>query len=136
MELKKRFPIVIIGIAILLVMWVIVGFEGNELPYVTIQELEEMNSLKPGKRFRMGGNVLEGSILRDSQDQLALSFSLQQGEESIPVNYHKIVPDMFMDGAEVIVEGYYGNGTFQADNLMTKCASKYEGDLSDSASVH
>ena len=62
-------------------------------------------------------------------DQLDLSFVLKQETEMLPVRYHKIVPDMFGDGAEVIVEGYYIDGEFQADNLMTKCASRYEGDL-------
>ena len=36
---------------------------------------------------------------------------------------------MFKDGSEVIVEGFYDGQTFYADNLMTKCASRYEGDL-------
>jgi cytochrome c-type biogenesis protein CcmE len=36
---------------------------------------------------------------------------------------------MFKDGSEVIVEGIYDGERFFADNLMTKCASRYEGDL-------
>jgi len=129
MDVKKKFPIVIISIAFLLVLWVVLGFEGNELPYVTIQELKELKSSQPGKRFRLGGNIQEGSIVRDSHDQLDLTFVLEQGDESLRVTYHKIVPDMFKEGIEVIVEGYYVNGKFQADNIMTKCASRYQGDL-------
>jgi len=136
MDTKKRFPVVIIGIALLLVLWVILGFEGNELPYVTIQELKETIPANPDKRFRIGGVVQEGSISRDSQDQLALTFAIEQGDESLPVNYHKIVPDMFKEETEVIIEGYYVDGTFQADNLMTKCASRYEGDLQNSDSYN
>lgn len=129
MDVKKKFPIVIISIAFLLVLWVVLGFEGNELPYVTIQELKEMKPSQLDKRFRLGGNIQEGSIVRDSHDQLDLTFALEQGDESLRVTYHKIVPDMFKEGVEVIVEGYYVNGEFQADNLMTKCASRYQGDL-------
>ena len=33
------------------------------------------------------------------------------------------------DGAEVIVSGQYIDGVFFADELQTKCASRYEGDL-------
>ena len=40
---------------------------------------------------------------------------------------------MFKDGSEVIVEGIFDGEVFFADNLMTKCASKYEGDLRDAA---
>lgn len=126
---SKKFSVVIGAIAVILMIWVVMGFEGNELPYVTIVELKDVTSQRPAKRFRLGGNVEEGSILRSESDQLDLTFVLEQDTETLPVRYHKIVPDMFSDGAEVIVEGYYVNGEFKADNLMTKCASRYEGDL-------
>ena len=126
---SKKFSVVIGALAVILMIWVVMGFEGNELPYVTIVELKDVTSQRPAKRFRLGGNVEEGSILRSESDQLDLTFVLEQDTETLPVRYHKIVPDMFSDGAEVIVEGYYVNGEFKADNLMTKCASRYEGDL-------
>lgn len=129
MQAKKKFAIVIVGAAALLVLWVALGFEGNELPYVTIEELREMVPSRPNKRFRLGGGVQAGSVVRGEKDPLALTFALEQGDETLPVNYHKIVPDMFKEGGEVIVEGYYADGIFEADNLMTKCASRYEGDL-------
>ena len=127
--MNKKFASVIIAISLLIIIWVGLGFEGNELPYVTIQDLIERKTIKPGKRFRLGGNVMEGSILRNENDPLALSFVLIQEKEELSVSYHKIVPDMFKDGSEVIVEGFYDGQTFYADNLMTKCASRYEGDL-------
>lgn len=126
---SKKFSVVIGAIAVILMIWVVMGFEGNELPYVTIVELKDVTSQRPAKRFRLGGNVEEGSILRSESDLLDLTFVLEQDTETLPVRYHKIVPDMFSEGAEVIVEGYYVNGEFKADNLMTKCASRYEGDL-------
>ena len=47
------------------------------------------------------------------------------------MKYERTRPDLFKDGAEVIVTGQYINGTFYADELQTKCASRYEGDLRD-----
>ncbi len=127
--MNKKFAAVIISVALLMMVWVGLGFEGNELPYITIQDLTAKKMNKPGKRFRLGGNVKEGSIARSAADPLALTFVLLQEEEQLPVSYHKIVPDMFKDGSEVIVEGIYDGERFFADNLMTKCASRYEGDL-------
>ncbi|MFQ6615932.1 MAG: cytochrome c maturation protein CcmE [Fidelibacterota bacterium] len=131
MKLRSKFPVVIIAVAFLLILWVAMGFEGNEMPYVTIQELKETQPPRPDKRLRLGGNVKEGSIVRDTDNPLNLAFDLKQGDQTLLVTYNKIVPDMFKDGAEVIVEGYYVEGTLRADNLMTKCASRYEGDLRD-----
>ena len=127
--MNKKFAAVIIAIALLMTVWVGLGFKGNELPYVTIQELTIKKDNKPGKRFRLGGNVKDGSIVRNEDDPLSLSFFLIQEQNQLPVNYHKIVPDMFKNGSEVIVEGIYDGEKFYADNLMTKCASRYEGDL-------
>jgi cytochrome c-type biogenesis protein CcmE len=36
------------------------------------------------------------------------------------------IPDMFMDGAEVVVEGHLGEKTFVAQKVLAKCPSKYE----------
>ena len=127
--MNKKFVAVIIAVILLMIGWVGLGFEGNELPYVTIGNLSEKKFSKPGKRFRLGGNVLEGSIIRSEDDPLALSFVLIQEKEQLAVSYHKIVPDMFKDGSEVIIEGIFDGQRFYADNLMTKCASRFEGDL-------
>ena len=129
--MNKKFTVVIVAVAILVVTWVTMGSEGKEVPYVTITELKDSNHAKPGIRYRLGGIVKKGTIQKQEEDPLALAFVLQQEEEILPVSYHKIVPDLFKEGAEVIVEGYYVKGNFQADNLMTKCASRYEGDLRD-----
>ena len=67
-------------------------------------------------------------------------FVMTDGGASMPVNYHGIIPDTFVDGADVVVEGQIdGSGTFQAHTLLAKCPSKYEAaddaDASTSAAV-
>ena len=131
--MKSKFAIAIVAVVILVVLWVTLGFEGNEVPYVTINELKEIAQTSKQERFRLGGRVQEGSIVRDENNQLSISFILEQDGATLPVSYHKIVPDMFKEGIDVIVEGKYVNGRLEADNLMTKCASRYEGDLRESS---
>jgi len=47
--------------------------------------------------------------------------------ESMPVMFTGIVPDTFEDDAEVIVTGRLAaNGTFEGQELVAKCPSKYE----------
>ena len=50
------------------------------------------------------------------------------GETSqIRIRYDGVVPDLFEVGGEVVVAGRKGNdGVFEATELMTKCASKYD----------
>jgi len=78
------------------------------------------------KRIRLCGKVSEEQ-LDIRKTQLAATFLLKGEHQAIPVSYHGVVPDMFKAGGEVILEGQRdGAGVFQADVLITKCASKYE----------
>jgi cytochrome c-type biogenesis protein CcmE len=46
-------------------------------------------------------------------------------------------PDLFKDGAEVVVEGHMvasdGGPVFEADKILAKCPSKFEAAPTDSA---
>jgi len=45
----------------------------------------------------------------------------------VPVHYQGVLPDMFAEGRDVIVEGRYdAGGALAAKTLMTSCPSKYE----------
>ena len=46
--------------------------------------------------------------------------------ETVPVAFTGIVPDMFAEGRDVIIEGRYVDGTLHAQQIMTSCPSKYE----------
>jgi hypothetical protein len=54
-------------------------------------------------------------------------------EGSLPVAYTGIVPDMFAEGRDVIIEGRYVDGVLQAHAVMTSCPSKYEPKPGDAA---
>ncbi|NQU68090.1 MAG: cytochrome c maturation protein CcmE [Candidatus Marinimicrobia bacterium] len=126
MSFQKKFAIVIGVFAVLVITWISIEFESGEVPFISVGELIENHDQFTQSRFRMGGNVEEGSISY-SEDKLTVDFVLRQGEDLLPVTYISAeIPDLFKDDAEVIVEGKYLDGVFQADNLMTKCASRYD----------
>ena len=56
-----------------------------------------------------------------------VAFVMTDGGRELPVRYHGIIPDTFVDDADVVVEGALGaDGTFAAHTLLAKCPSKYE----------
>ena len=60
---------------------------------------------------------------------LTATFDLCGESNSLTVHYQGVVPDTFKPGGEVMVEGKLDEaGVFQADTLMTKCASKYQSE--------
>ena len=57
------------------------------------------------------------------------SFRLAQDASVLPVAYvgSDTLPDTFVGGAQAIIEGDYSpDGTFRADKIQAKCASKYQ----------
>lgn len=78
------------------------------------------------QRVRLNGKVAS-EALSVNAGQMVAKFQLAGATHRLPVEYHGVIPDMFKADHDVIVEGKLDSaGLFQADVLMTKCASKYE----------
>ena len=102
----------------------------------TFVSVNELLNNKMNKRIKLGGLVKDGSIVISETNQLECNFILKEGSSELYVKYGRTRPDLFKDGAEVIVAGQYSNGVFFADELQTKCASRYEGDLRNESSYN
>jgi len=102
--------------------------------YQTLAEFR--NEHEAGRPARVHGYVAHGSIARDLEAR-EIRFAVVQdpphaggapATDSLTVVYGTLeAPDMFKDGAEVVVEGRMRDGSvFVADNVMAKCPSKFE----------
>ena len=79
-----------------------------------------------GKRIRVGGMVLEDSVVRAS-DSLDVDFVLtdRRGSE-VGVRYTGILPDLFREGQGILVTGELDQGgVFQADEVLAKHDENY-----------
>jgi cytochrome c-type biogenesis protein CcmE len=78
----------------------------------------------PGRRFRLGGLVQPGSLLRGAD--LAVRFEVSDGGAKLPVAYKGILPDLFREGQGVVAEGSLDpSGTFRADTVLAKHDETY-----------
>ena len=81
-------------------------------------------SIKPGQRFRLGGLVQPGSLVRG--DQLEVRFAITDGNATLPVAFTGILPDLFREGQGVISEGALDtSGVFQAQTVLAKHDETY-----------
>jgi cytochrome c-type biogenesis protein CcmE len=77
-----------------------------------------------GKRFRLGGLVQPGSLVRG--DNLAIKFEVSDGSATLPVAFQGILPDLFREGQGVVAEGALdGVGVFKADTVLAKHDETY-----------
>ncbi|MDQ3328969.1 MAG: cytochrome c maturation protein CcmE, partial [Chloroflexota bacterium] len=58
-----------------------------------------------------------------------ITFTAADDTGRVQVTYGGVVPDIFKDNVEVVLEGSYGSDrVFNADTLLAKCPSKFESD--------
>ncbi|BAQ49261.1 cytochrome c maturation protein CcmE [Methylobacterium sp. DB0501] len=77
-----------------------------------------------GARFRLGGLVQEGSVVRGPDQRIA--FAVSDGAATLPVTYRGLLPDLFREGQGVVAEGALdAAGTFQADTVLAKHDETY-----------
>lgn len=100
------------------------GIQQGASYWVTVSELRHRPAGAPA-RARLGGTVVPGSVIWDASHE-HLRFAVTDGENSIPVRYTGVVPDIFGAGRQVVVEGaLLSDGSFAATTLLAKCPTKY-----------
>jgi cytochrome c-type biogenesis protein CcmE len=78
----------------------------------------------PGTRFRLGGLVQPGSLVRG--DNLSVRFEVADTTARLLVTYKGILPDLFREGQGVVAEGALDpSGVFRADTVLAKHDERY-----------
>jgi cytochrome c-type biogenesis protein CcmE len=133
MNSNKKFTVMISGVVAVVIFWIgwVSSNPKDQKAMATFISVEKLLNEKINKRTKLGGLVKDGSIIISKTNYLDCSFVLKEGTTELNIKYDRTRPDLFKDGAEVIVTGQYLDGIFYADELQTKCASRYEGDLRD-----
>jgi cytochrome c-type biogenesis protein CcmE len=140
---KGRFLIgaVIIGMAVSYLVYA--GIRETSVYYLKIDEFAGRKEALTGQAIRVAGRVAHGTMdwnaktldLRfglggfpaDGEPGAAPSAAARSEIVPLDIEFNGILPDMFAEGRDVIVEGTYeGGNRFVAETILTSCPSKYE----------
>ena len=124
---KRRFLVgaLLITAAVSYLVWA--GIRSTSTYYFDIDEFTARKASHDGEDLRVKGWVRSGTMHWNPQtNELAFELARQDGSDPVPVAYSGILPDMFAEGREVVVEGRYREGRLAARQIMTSCPSKYE----------
>jgi cytochrome c-type biogenesis protein CcmE len=100
------------------------ALNSNIALYITPTEVAAGKAPKD-KLFRIGGLVKERSISREA-DGVTISFAFTDTEQSIPVHYKGILPDLFKEGKGAVAQGKLNtDGTFVATEVLAKHDENY-----------
>jgi cytochrome c-type biogenesis protein CcmE len=123
----------IAGIAVIITtvaVLVYTAVDQTKMYMITVAEFTSARSAFAGTTLRIAGRVQENSMKWDGGKR-DLHFTLAdiEGGGELAVHYTGILPDMFAEGRDVVVEGpYTDDAVFQASTVLTSCPSKYEAD--------
>ena len=108
------------------------GISESKTYFKTIPELAKLGDRAHTDRLRVNGYVRTGSIVHSGS---GVKFTLVENPgganegQTLEVTYNGIdpLPDTFKDQAQALAEGKLNaDGTFHANKIQAKCASKYE----------
>ncbi len=127
MRFRKRQRLVLVVVALLLVggatALVLAALQDSIAFFATPSELASRD-VEPGRTFRIGGLVVEGSVER-RQDG-TVHFAITDTAEQVPVIYKGMLPDLFREGQGVVALGTLReDGTFVASEVLAKHDERY-----------
>ncbi len=85
----------------------------------------EAGEAPQGKRIRVGGMVVEGSVKRDPTDPLKVQFVISDYQETLAVSYQGILPDLFAENSGIVATGKLQGNTFIASEVLAKHDENY-----------
>lgn len=123
---KNRMRIVIAGITMLAVSVALIlfAFEDNIVFFFGPTEVSEQ-AVAPGQKFRLGGLVKEGSVLRNA-DGITTEFQVTDLNADVTVRFEGVLPDLFREGQGVVALGSLNEqNIFIAAEVLAKHDENY-----------
>ncbi len=127
MRLRKQQRLALVVLALLLVGGatglVLAALNDKVAFFVTPTDIAK-RQLEAGRRFRLGGLVVDGSIQRQADG--SVHFAVTDKAQQVEVVYKGLLPDLFRDGQGVVTQGVLGtDGTFEASEVLAKHDENY-----------
>lgn len=118
--LKKNI-LMVTGVFAIITCVALILFSASEFvnPYLSVTDARGSQN----QQIQVIGEVVNGSIRTSSN----LNFQITDGESTLNVVYSGAPPQNFMEGIDVVVIGRMSSeSTFNANQVLTKCPSKYQ----------
>ncbi len=121
---QRRIQIIILAFVALAVAAGLIGYamrDGINFFKTPTQVVEAPP--KDGERFRIGGLVVEGSLVRGASE--SISFKVTDTNAEVPVVFKGILPDLFGEGQGMVGTGKMEAGVFVASEILAKHDESY-----------
>jgi cytochrome c-type biogenesis protein CcmE len=112
-----------IGVLIAAVAVGVTSFRKTVTPYISIAEARSSSGM-----VQVNGVLADKQYVLKQEEQY-LSFRLKDARgEVMPVIYRGVIPGNFDQAVSIVAIGRYDGATFEAEQLLVKCPSKYQAE--------
>ena len=122
---NKRLSLIVATLTALAasVALILVAFEDNVVFFYSPSDLLKKRP-SPTQKLRIGGLVKKDSIKREP-GVTEVSFEVTDLNNSVPVVFNGILPDLFREEQGVVAEGRYREQLFYATQILAKHDEQY-----------
>lgn len=119
-----KIKIILAAVIVLAVgVWAFSSFTGSMTSYVSFAEAQKRTS-----RVQVMGEINHEQVVWDVDHQL-LTFPIKDTTGTVmQVKYTGTMPGNFGQATHAVCVGHYNGQAFEADQLLIKCPSKYQGE--------
>lgn len=101
------------------------AFKSSMTPYVTFEQAREVERV-----VQVAGGLEKGSTeYAEAEESLFFTLKDPKSAGTMRVRYKGVKPGNFEDAISIVAIGHFDAGAkqFEADKLLVKCPSKYQG---------
>jgi len=122
MKRYRAFLIPAAGLLAVLLGFLVFNIRGDLVYYKTPEEVVTDDTITNTDRFRLGGQVVPGTI---SDTGTGVAFAITDGKQTIEVHHEGAPQQLFQEGIGVVVEGSWDGEVFSSDSMIIKHDEQY-----------
>lgn len=121
---QRRIQIIAIAVGALVVATALIGYAMRDgINYFRTPTQVAEAPPPPSEVFRIGGLVANGSVVRGQGT--TITFTVTDTNQSVPVEFTGVLPDLFGEGQGMVGTGSLVGGTFVATEILAKHDETY-----------
>ncbi|MCZ7631458.1 MAG: cytochrome c maturation protein CcmE [Microthrixaceae bacterium] len=126
----KRYVAIgaLVAVLVALAAVLFIGLNDAATFFYNVDEAVEQRQDLAGERFRMQGNVVDGSV-EETAD--GVDFVITFNSVEVPVHHTGTPPELFGPEIPVVIEGSFDGEVFESDEILVRHDNEYDEEHPD-----
>ena len=121
-DTRRRLWVAGVVVLAALAFLVFQGLDNATVYFRTADEAVAQRDQLGDRRFRIEGDVVDGSVRQDGNN---VSFTLTSKSVEVPIIHKGDPPELFRPGIPVVLEGRFQDDHFSSDRMLVKHSETY-----------